>query len=95
LGIIPDFLFYLCNKNKNKFILSPYKYQDRYPVFNYYVYDNYKLYGTLASKKQGYSYFDYENSEFIEEEEAVENYKISDIKCQIVFRVLFIFLINY
>jgi hypothetical protein len=25
-----------------KFILSPYKYQDRYPVFKYYVYDNYK-----------------------------------------------------
>jgi hypothetical protein len=60
-----------------KFILSPYKYQDRYPVFNYYVYDNYKLYGTFASKTQAYSYFDYENSEFIQEEEVVEDYEIS------------------
>jgi len=60
-----------------KFILSPYKYQDRYPIFNYYVYDNYKLYGTFASKKQAYSYFDYENSEFIEGEESVTDYEIS------------------
>lgn len=58
-----------------KFILSPYQYQDQYPVFNYYVYDNYKLYGAFASKAQAYSYFDYTNSEFIKATELLQNYK--------------------
>lgn len=64
------------NKPSYKFILNAYQNQDQYPVFNYYVYDNYKLYGTFASKAQGYSYFDYENSKFTEFTESVTDYEV-------------------
>jgi len=63
------------NNPSYKFCLSSYQNQDQYPIFNYYIYDNYKLYGTFASKSQGYSYFDYDTSEYVKDTEVIEDYQ--------------------
>ena len=57
-----------------KFIVKDTQYEDRLPIFNYSIFDNYKMNGVFASKKQGYSYFDYDTSTFIENQEEVSNY---------------------
>jgi len=48
--------------------------QDHFPVFNYEMFDYYKMYGIFASKKQRYSYFDYDTSEFMSSEESAQDY---------------------
>jgi len=57
-----------------KFIVGPEAQEDRLPIFNYSIYDYYKLHAVFASKKQRYSYFDYDTTEFVTEEEDVQDY---------------------
>lgn len=57
-----------------KFVLNDEAYHDRLPIFNYYIFDNYKMYETFGARKQKYSYFDYENSEFVKSEESINDY---------------------
>jgi len=58
-----------------KFMLSDRMFEDRLPIFSFYIFDNYKLNGVFASKRQAYSYFDYDTGTFVEGSEAVEDYK--------------------
>jgi hypothetical protein len=62
------------NKASYKFVLSGFQSQDQYPIFNYYIYDSYKLYGTFAEKEQGYSYFNYDTSTFVKGSEKIADY---------------------
>lgn len=57
-----------------KFIVNSTAVEDQLPVFHYSIFDYYKLYGSFASKKQRYGYFDYETSEFITGEEQAQDY---------------------
>ena len=59
---------------KYKFILSGSPSEGRYPIFNYSMFDNYKIYGVFASRYQNYSYFDYDTSEYINNSETVMDY---------------------
>ena len=59
---------------KHKFIVSPEGQDDNLPIFNYSIYDYYKLHEVFASKKQNYSYFDYDTSQFVSGEEDVQDY---------------------
>ena len=53
--------------------------EDHFPVMDYFIMDNYKLFGVFGAKKQYYSYFDYNNSEFKEEElDATDFFSLSD-----------------
>ena len=57
-----------------KFILNDMQYQDQLPIFEYYIFDNYKLYGVFGTRTQSYSYFNYETSQYIRNTEVVEDY---------------------
>jgi len=57
-----------------KFILNDTKIQDQYPIFEYYIFDNYKLYGIFGARAQDASYFDYNNSTYIRYSESVQDY---------------------
>jgi len=57
-----------------KFILADTPYEDRLPILNYSIFDNYKIYTTLAGKEQGFAYFNYATSEFVTGTEAVQDY---------------------
>lgn len=48
-----------------KFILSDKEYEDWLPIYKYDIYDNCKIYGSFASKKQGYGYFNYDTSTYV------------------------------
>jgi hypothetical protein len=58
-----------------KFILADKPYEDRLPVFSYYIFDNYKLYESFGSKKQAYSYFNYDTTTYTEGTEDVQSYQ--------------------
>ena len=58
----------------NKFIVAPEGAEDQLPIFHYAIFDYYKLHEVFASKKQDYSYFDYDTSEFIDAQEDVQDY---------------------
>jgi len=57
-----------------KFSLSDTKYEDRYPIFNYAMYNNYKSYIAFAAQSQAYAYFDYNTTEFVRAEESIDDY---------------------
>lgn len=57
-----------------KFILNDTPYQDQRPIFEYYIFDNYKLYGIFGTREQDASYFDYANSRYVRYTESVQNY---------------------
>lgn len=57
-----------------KFVLNSEPYQDQLPVYEYYIFDNYKIYGIFGARTQSYSYFDYENSQYVRNTEKVEDY---------------------
>ena len=57
-----------------KFMLNDTKYEDRYPIFEYGIYDNYKLYGAFGVKQQDYSYFNYTTGTFVHAIETATNY---------------------
>ena len=50
---------------KFKFILRDTLYEDRYPIYNYSIIDNYKVYSTFSSKTQNYSYYNYSSGTFV------------------------------
>lgn len=58
-----------------KFIVNDTQYQDRLPIYSYYPYDYYKIHELFASKKQSYSYFDYDTSEFVQADESATDYE--------------------
>jgi hypothetical protein len=58
-----------------KFLVKPTQYKDMLPVFNYSIFDYYKIHEVFASKKQSYSYFDYDTSTFIQAEENAQNFE--------------------
>jgi hypothetical protein len=49
-------------------------YEDQRPIFEYYIFDNYKLYGIFGAREQKYSYFDYATSQYISNTERAQNY---------------------
>jgi len=57
-----------------KFVVNAEASHDYLPVFKYSIFDYYKLYGSFASKKQEYGYFDYDTSEFVTREEQSQDY---------------------
>ena len=57
-----------------KFILNDTAYEGQLPIYEYYIYDNYKLYGIFGIKSQDYSYFDYTNSVYTNLTENVADY---------------------
>jgi len=57
-----------------KFILKDKPYEDRRAIFSFYIYDNYKIYEVFASKKQSYSYFDFDTSVFTEGEHDAQDF---------------------
>lgn len=57
-----------------KFILNDTAYEDQLPIFEYYIYDNYNLYGIFGMRTQSYSYYDYDNSEYVLDGEVVQDY---------------------
>ena len=57
-----------------KFVLNDKPYEDRLPILSYYIFDNYKIYTSLAAKKQSYSYFNYDTSTYTEGEEDLQDY---------------------
>jgi len=57
-----------------KFILNDTKFQDQLPIFAYYIFDNYKLYGVFGTRKQDASYYDYTNSQYTSYSENVTDY---------------------
>ena len=58
-----------------KFIVGPTVVEDWLPVIRYAIFDYYKLYEVFASKKQAYSYFNYDTSTFVQAEESVQDYQ--------------------
>ena len=57
-----------------KFILNDIPYEDQLPIFEYYIYDYYKLYGIFGVRTQAYGYFDYDNSVYVSATENVADY---------------------
>jgi hypothetical protein len=57
-----------------RFIMTEKPYEDFYPVFEFSILDKYKVFGVFGSKKQTYSYYDYDNSEFIDTEKGYEDF---------------------
>jgi len=47
---------------------------DFYPIIEYKVYNNYRTVISYASKQQSYSYFDYENSKYVDESINLSDY---------------------
>jgi len=64
---------------KYKFIVNDVPVKDYFPIVDYEVMDNYKLFGIFGGKQQDYTYFDYENSKFVEESiEAQSFFSLAD-----------------
>ena len=57
-----------------KFILSDTQYEDQNPVLQYFIYDNYKMYGAFGAKAQGYTYYDYTNGVVVNSTETAQTY---------------------
>jgi len=57
-----------------KFILNDTPFKDQLPIFEYYIFDNYKLYGIFGARAQDASYFDYTNSQYVRYTESVQDY---------------------
>ena len=57
-----------------KFVLADKPFEDRLPIYNYYICDNYKIYTIFASKKQDYAYYDYTNSRYASASDSIQNY---------------------
>jgi len=57
-----------------KFSLSDVAYEDVNPVFEYYIFDNYKLYGSFGAKQQKYSYFNFVTGSYVEAFDNAQNY---------------------
>lgn len=49
-----------------KLLVNDLPVEDFFPVLDYQIFDNYKLFGSFGGKVQDYNYFDYYNSEFVE-----------------------------
>lgn len=64
----------LNNSISYKFIVNDEFYKDRYPVYKYEIYDYNGIYRNLGLKAQRYGYFDYYTSQYITEEEYIEDY---------------------
>jgi len=62
-----------------KFVVNDKPYQDYNEVFKYRIFDNYKTLGTFGSKRQQYSYFDYDESEWISDYYEIKDfYSLTD-----------------
>ena len=68
---IPEFY---SQEVKYKFIVNDEPYQDHLPVFEYSIYDNYRMYGVFGASQQAYSYFDYDTGAFTESIVGVTDY---------------------
>ena len=69
----------MTNPVSYKFSLADQQYQDRLPIYNYSIYDNYKLYGAFGNQTQNYSYFNWETGTFIEDNLSVQDfYSLAD-----------------
>ena len=64
----------MVNPVSYNFNLSDKQYLDRLPIFNWYIYDNYKLYGSFGMAKQDYTYFDWNTGIFISNTLNVQDY---------------------
>jgi len=53
-----------------RYVVADEPYEDYLPVFDYEIFDNYKMLRIFGSKKQEYQYFDYYNTEFVTSEEV-------------------------
>ena len=56
------------------FIVNDSAVQDYFPVFDYQVIDNYKIYGTFGGRVKPYQYYDYTAGEFITSEVGLDNF---------------------
>lgn len=57
-----------------KFNLSDQVWQDRLPIYNWYIFDNYKLYGSFGNQTQEYTYFDWNSGTFVSNTLNVQDY---------------------
>lgn len=57
-----------------KFMLYDKPYEDRNPILEYYIYDNYKIYGVFGAMQQKYSYFNFDTGALVDDEEDVQSY---------------------
>lgn len=64
----------MTNPVSYKFVLADTPYQDRWPVYNWYVYDNYKLYGSFGNQVQSYSFFDWNAGNFVTNTLNIQDY---------------------
>lgn len=64
----------MINPVSYKFNLSDTQYQDRLPIFNFYIFDNYKLYGAFGNQTQTYSYFNWKTGIFTTNTLNLQNY---------------------
>jgi len=60
-------------KIEYKFIVDSNPTEDRIPVYEYEIFDNYKIFGIFSSKKQAWCYFDYDNSKYVEGENSCQD----------------------
>lgn len=51
---------------RKKYIVADVPFEDREPLFNYKIIDNYKLVSGFASKNQAFRYFDWEKGQWVE-----------------------------
>lgn len=56
-----------------KFIINDEPFEDYLPVYEYEIFDNYKIFGIMGSKRQEYGYYDYYNSRWINASEQAES----------------------
>lgn len=61
-------------QSEYKFVIGDAPIQDYYPAVSYKIYDNYMTLGLLAGRTQSYSYFDYDNSVFMNTNENTNAY---------------------
>lgn len=57
-----------------KFILNDTPYEDQLPIYEYYIFDNYNLFGAFGMRTQSFSYFDYATSTYTTETENLDDY---------------------
>ena len=69
-GLIRKFVFQtlqslISTAVSHKFVVADDMYEDRLPIVEYSIVDNYKMLGTFGAKNQEYNYFDYNTSKYI------------------------------
>ena len=57
-----------------KFVLDDKPYQDQNPILQYFIFDNYKLYGVFGAKQQDYTYFNYTTGMMVDTYDSYQNY---------------------